>query len=187
MKIKQEKKRQKEIELANKWKQQEEKLKEELRSKIKMKCLKEKEVLEMQFIEKKFGNELEIEVRQEMGLPTPKLPVPQLPQPISAKHGNLGSSYVTPSSITGIKHEKFDHDAYGDPSSPKGHGEKQKDPDSITPPPSKQFATKQDFQQTFTQSKSKGKSPCLQLFSPLGKTSSQSMKEENTLEIRSSE
>ena len=44
-----------------------------------------------------------------------------------------------------------------------------------------------DFQQTFTPSKSKGKSPHLQLFSPPGKTSLQSMKEENTLKVRSSE
>ena len=70
-----------------------------------------------------------------MGLPTPKIPVPQLPQPISAKPVNPGSSYVTPSSITRIKQEKFDHDVYSDPSTPKGCGEKWKDQDSITPPP----------------------------------------------------
>ena len=57
----------------------------------------------------------------------------------------------------------------------------------LTPPPSKQFATKQDFQQTFTPSKQTGRSSHLQLFSPPGKSSAQSPKEENTLEIKSSQ
>ena len=69
--MEQERKRQKEIELANQQKH-EEKLKNELRSQIQLKCQKEKEMLEMKSIEEKFGTELEIQVRQEMGLPAKK-------------------------------------------------------------------------------------------------------------------
>ena len=63
---------------------------------------------------------------------------------------------------------------------------KRKGTEYVTPPLSKKSATMQDFQATFSPSKSKGKSVHLQLFSPPGKSASQSSKEENTLEIKSS-
>ena len=170
IKIEQEGKRQKEIELANQWKLHEEKLKNELRLQIQLKCQKEKEQLEMKSIEEKFGTELELQVRQEMGLPTKKLPVPDLSEPIPGMSANPGSSYVTPSSLTAMKKEKLDHDAYADPSTPTRHGEKRKDMEHLTPPLSKRFAMKQDFQQTFTPSKQTGRSSCLQLFSPTSKS-----------------
>ena len=53
-------------------------------------------------------------------------------------------------------------------------------------PPAKRFTTKQDLQQTFTPSRKAGKTSHTQLFSPC-KPSGQSAKEENTLEIWSSE
>ena len=154
---------------------------------IQLKCQEEKELLEMKSIEEKFGTELEIQVRQEMGLPAKKIPVPDLQELIPGMFGNTGSSYVTPSSLIEIKTEKFNHDAYTDPSTPTKHGEKRKDMEHLTPPPSKWFAMKQDFQQTFTPSKQTGRSSCLQLFSPPSKSSAQSAKEENTLEIKSSQ
>ena len=104
----------------------------------------------MKSIKEKFGTELELQVRQEMGLPTKKLPFPHLPEPIPSMSANPGPSYVTPSTFIEIKKEKLDHDAYTDPSTPTTHGEKRKDTEHLTPPPSKRFATKQDFQQTFT-------------------------------------
>ena len=174
LKMEQERKNQKEIELANQQKQHEEKLKNELRSQIQLKCHKEKEMLEMKCIEEKFGTELEIQVRQEIGLPAKKIPVPDLPEPIPGMFGNTGSSYVTPSSLIEIKTEKFDHDAYTDPSTPTKCSEKRKDMEHLTPPPSKWFATKQTFQQTFTPSRQIGRSSHLQLFSPPGKFSAQS-------------
>ena len=76
--MEQERKKQKEIGLANQWKQHEEKLKNKLRSQIQLKCQKEKEMLEMKSIEEKFGTELEIQVKQEMGLPAKKITVPDL-------------------------------------------------------------------------------------------------------------
>ena len=43
------------------------------------------------------------------------------------------------------------------------------------------------IQHTFTPSRNRGKSSCVQLFSPAGKSTGQSLKEDNTLEVRSSE
>ena len=153
LKIEWERKRQKEIELANKWKQYEEKLKSELKSLIPLKCQKEQEQLEMKSIKEKFGQELELQVRQEMILPIKKLPVPHLPDPIPGMSSNPGPSRITPPSLLSIKREKLDHDAYVDPLSPTRHGKKRKDVEHLTTPSSKRFATKLDFQQTFTPAK----------------------------------
>ena len=125
----------------------------------------------MKSIREKFGTELELQVRQEM----------ELPEPIPGMSANPCSSCVTPSTLIEIKKEKLDHDAYTDPSTPTKCGEKRKDMEHLTPPPSKRFAMKQDFQQTFTPSKQTGRSLCLQLFSPPGKSAAQSSKEENTI------
>ena len=76
----------------------------------------------MKLIEEKFGHELELQVRQEMGLPINKLPVPYLPEPIPGMSSNPGPSHITPSSLLAIKREKLDHDAYVDPPSPTRHG-----------------------------------------------------------------
>ena len=169
-----EKKKQREIELATKKKQHEERLKTELRSQIILKCQKEKKLLEMKTIEDKFGKELEIQVWEEMGLPTQKLASPHVPEPqpwpIPGMSANPG--YVTPTSILQMKKEKFDCYNYSEPSTPTGHGEKRKGTEYVTSPPSIKFATKQDFQATFTPSKSRGKSSHLQLFSPPGKSAS---------------
>ena len=62
-----------------------------------------------------------------------------------------------------------------------------RDVEHSTPPSSKRFVTKLDFQQTFTPSKQRGMLPHLQLFSPLGKSAASSVKEDNTLDIKSSE
>ena len=88
LKIEEEMKRQKQIALANQHKQHEEKLKSELRSQIILKCQKEKEMLEMKTIQEKFGTELEIQVRQEIGLPTSQLPSPTFQDPVPIH--NLG-------------------------------------------------------------------------------------------------
>ena len=70
----------------------------------------------MKTIEDKFGKELEIQVRQEMVLPTQKLASPHVPEPqpwpITGMSANPG--YVTPTSILQIKKEKFDHYDYGE-------------------------------------------------------------------------
>ena len=125
---------------------------------IQLKCQKEKEMLEMKSIEEKIGSELELQVRKEMELPTKKLPVPHLPELTPGMSANPGSFYVTPSSIVGIKKEKLEPDAYADPSTPTRCGDKRKDTEHVTPPPSKRFATKQDFQETFNPSKLRGRS-----------------------------
>ena len=98
----------------------------------------------------KFGHELELQVGQEMGLPINKLPVPHLPEQIPGMSFNPGPSHITPSSLLAIKREKLGRDAYVDPSSPTRHGKKRKDVEHSTPPSSERFATKLDFQQTFT-------------------------------------
>ena len=132
IKMEQERKRQKEIELANQQKLHEEKLKNELRLQIQLKCQKEKEMVKIKSIEEKFGFELELQVRKEMGLPTKKLPVPHLPELIPGMSANPGSFYVTPSSIVGIKKEKLEPDAYADPSTPTRCGDKRKDTERHT-------------------------------------------------------
>ena len=122
-----------------------------------------------------------------MGLPIKKLPVPHLPEPIPGMSSNPGPSHVTPSSLLAIKREKLDHDAYVDPLSPTRHGKKRKDVEHSTPSSSKRFATKLDFQQTFTPSKQREKLSHLQLFLPPGKSAVSSVKEDNTLDTKSSE
>ena len=89
-----EQKRQKELALANEHKQYQEKLKNEPRTQIQLKCQKEKEMKE---IKEKFGQELEIQVRQEMGLPTSQLaqlPHPTFPSPTQGQ--DFGSHSDTP-------------------------------------------------------------------------------------------
>ena len=65
----------------------------------------------MKTTENKFGKELEIQVRQEMGLPTQKLASPHMSEPqswpIPGMSANLGN--VTPTSILQIKKKQFDH------------------------------------------------------------------------------
>ena len=141
-------------------------------------------MLEMKEIRDKFGQELEIQVCQEMGLPTSELA--QLPRPMfpgSTQSQDFGSPCDTPqvtlSSILSVKKEIFDVQDLTDPTplqttTPHGHK------------PAKHFVTKQDLQQTLTPSRKGGKSSCTQLFSP-SKSSGQSTKEENTLEIQSLE
>ena len=85
-------------------------MKNELRSEIQLKCQKEKEMLAMKEIRDIFAQELEIQVRQEMGLPTSQLPHPMFPHPtLSQDFGSPSDTpLVTPSSILSIKKEKFD-------------------------------------------------------------------------------
>ena len=188
LKIQAKQKCQKEIAFANECKQYQEKLKNELRSKIQLKCQKEKEMLAMKEIRDKFAQELEIQVCQEMGLPTSQLaqlPCPMFPHPtLSQDFGSPSDTpCVTPSSILSIKKEKFDQEDLTDPQTTSPCGDKWKDPGNVSPAPSaKCFATKQDLQQTFTPSRKGGKSSCTQLFSPL-KSSGESTREESTLEI----
>ena len=151
-----------------------------------MKCMKEKEILEMNEIKEKFAEELEMQVCKEMGLPT--TPLSQPPRPMLDVHHHDSPTRVTPSSLLSIKREKLEIvDLTDSPPTNTPHGDKQKDTGYVSPAPTtKRFATKQDLQQTFTPSSKAGKSSCTQLFSPC-KPSGQSAKEENTLEIWSSE
>ena len=185
LKLQVEQKCQKELALANEHKQYQEKLKNELRTQIQLKCQKE---MEMKEIREKFGQELGIQVCQEMGLPTSQLaqlPCPTFPSPTQSQDfgSHSDTPCVTPSSLLSIKKEKFDQEDLNDPQTTTPHGDKWKDPGNLSPPPpTKCFATKQDLQQTFTPSRKGGKSSCTQLFSP-SKSSGQSTREENTLEI----
>ena len=141
LKIEEKKKRQKEIALVNQHKQQEEKLKSELRSQIMLKCQKEKEMMEIKTIQEKFGTKLEIQVRQEMGLPTSQLPSPTFQDTVPTHNPGYGTPsdtpHVTPSSLPSIKKEKFDRDVFTNPQTPPGHREKCKDAENVTPPLSK--------------------------------------------------
>ena len=86
----------KELAIANERKKHKEKLKQELKNEIQLKCMKEKEILEMNEIKEKFAEELEMQVRKEMGLHT--TPLSQLPRPMLDVHRHDSPTRVTPSS-----------------------------------------------------------------------------------------
>ena len=67
-------------------------------------------MLAMKEIRDKSAQELEIQVHQEMGLPTSQIPCPTFPSPSLSQHFGSPSDTprVTPSSILSIKKEKFD-------------------------------------------------------------------------------
>ena len=111
---------QKELALANECKQYQEKLKNELRTQIQLKCQKEKEMMEMKEIREKFGQEFEIQMHQEIGLPTSQLaqlPHPTFPSPTQSQDfgSHSDTPHVTPSSLLSIKKEKFDQEDLTDP------------------------------------------------------------------------
>ena len=180
------KQRLKELAIANECKKHKEKLKQELKNEIQLKCMKEKEILEMNEIKEKFAEELEMQVCKEMGLPT--TPLSQLSRPMLDIHHHDSPTHVTPSSLLSIKREKLEiADLTDPPPTNTPRGDERKNTGYVSPAlPTKRFATNQDLQQTFTPSRKAGKSSHTQLFSPC-KPSGQSAKEENTLEIRSSE
>ena len=144
--------------IANERKKHKEKLKQELKNEIQLKCMKEKEILEMNEIKEKFAEELEMKVRKEMGLPT--TPLSQLPRPMLNIHRHDSPTCVTPSSLLSIKREKLEIAYLTDPSPTNTpRGDKRKDTGYVSPAPAaKRFATKQDLQQTFTSSRKTGKS-----------------------------
>ena len=150
--------------IANECKKHKEKLKQELKNEIQLKCMKEKEIFEMNEIKEKFAEELEMQVRKEMGLPT--TPLSQLPRPMLDIHHHDSPTRVTPSSLLSIKREKLEiADLTDPPPTNTPRGDKWKDTGYVSPaPPTKRFATKQDLQQTFTPSRKVGKSSCTQLF-----------------------
>ena len=152
--------------IANESKKHKEKLKQELKNEIQLKCMKEKEILEMNEIKEKFAEELEMQVRKEMGLPT--TPLSQLPRPMLDVHCHDSPTHVTPSSLLSIKREKLEvADLTDPPPTNTPHGDKWKDTGYVAPAPhAKDFATNQDLQQPFTPSRKAGKSSHTQLFSP---------------------
>ena len=120
--------------IANEHKKRKEKLKQELKNEIQLKCQKEKEILEMNEIKEKFAEQLEMQVRKEMGLPT--TPLSQLPHPMLDVHHHDSPTRVTPSSLLSIKREKLEiADLTDPPPTNTPHGDKQKDTGYVSPAP----------------------------------------------------
>ena len=145
-------------------------------------------MLEMKTIQEKFGTELEIQVRQEMGLPTLQLPSPTFQDPVPTHNPGYGTPSdtprVTPSSLLTIKKEKFDRDVF---TIHKHQLNMEKNTKMLN---MSHHQHPNDLQQKKTYSThlhppERGKYSCVQLFSPSGKSTGQSLKEDNTLEVRS--
>ena len=125
LRIQAEQQRLKELAIANECKKHKGKLKQELKNEIKLKCMKEKEILEMNEIKEKFAEELEMQVHKEMGLPT--TPLSQLPRPVLDVHCHDSPTHVTPSSLLSIKREKLEIADLTDPpptNTPRGDNQK---------------------------------------------------------------
>ena len=83
----------------------------------------------MKEIRDRFAQELEIQVCQEMGLPTSQLPHPKFSRPtINQDFGSPSdtTTCVTPSSILSIKKETYDRQDLTDPQPITPHGDKWK-------------------------------------------------------------